>query len=180
MEKLLLHVCCAPCSGAIIEALDNEGVKPVVFFSNSNIVPKEEYDLRLAECKRYCKLFGLTLIEDDYDHDAWKEAIKGFEQEPERGGRCLRCFRYRLERAAKYAAQHGMDTLTTSLASSRWKDLEQVNAAGAFACGLFPGVHWWGHNWRKGGLQQRRADIIREQNFYNQTFCGCEFSHNKI
>ena len=176
MDKLLLHVCCAPCSGAIIEALDKDGVKPVVFFSNSNIVPREEYDLRLAECRRYCSKFGITVVEDDYDHAAWREAVKSFEHEPERGERCLRCFRYRLERAAKYATQHGLDTLTTSLASSRWKDLEQVDAAGGFACGLFPGVRWWGNNWRKGGLQQRRSEIIKEQNFYNQTFCGCEFS----
>lgn len=176
MEKLLLHVCCAPCSGAIIEALDKEGVKPVVFFSNSNIVPREEYDLRLAECRRYCEKFGIEVIEDDYDHAAWREAVRGFEHEPERGERCMRCFRFRLERAAKYAAAHGMDTLATSLASSRWKNLEQVDAAGTFACGLFPGVQWWPRNWRKGGLQQRRSEIIKEQNFYNQNYCGCEFS----
>ena len=147
-----------------------------MFFSNSNIVPREEYDLRLAECRRYCEKFGIEVIEDDYDHAAWREAVRGFEHEPERGERCMRCFRFRLERAAKYAAAHGMDTLGTSLASSRWKDLEQVYAAGTFACGLFPGVQWWPRNWRKGGLQQRRSEIIKEQNFYNQNYCGCEFS----
>ena len=108
MNNLLLHVCCAPCSGAIIEALDKDGVKPVVFFSNSNIVPKKEYDLRLAECKRYCQKFGIEVVEDDYDHTAWREAVRGFEHEPERGERCMRCFRFRLERAAKYASLHGM------------------------------------------------------------------------
>lgn len=147
-----------------------------MFFSNSNIVPREEYDLRLAECRRYCEKFGIEVIEDDYDHAAWREAVRGFEHEPERGERCMRCFRFRLERAAKYAAAHGMDTLATSLASSRWKDLEQVDAAGTFACGLFPGVQWWPRNWRKGSLQQRRSEIIKEQNFYNQNYCGCEFS----
>ena len=178
--KLLLHVCCAPCSGAIIEALDAGGEKPVVFFSNSNIVPREEYELRLAECRRYCRKYGLEVVEDSYDHAAWLQAVKGFEKEPERGARCLRCFAYRLERAARYARENGFGVLTTSLASSRWKDLEQVDRAGAFACSLFPGVAWWGQNWRVCGLQERRNEIIKEQNFYNQNFCGCEFSKNKL
>jgi len=67
--------------------------------------------------------------------------------------------------------------LTTTLASSRWKNLDQVNAAGEYACSLFPDVIWWDQNWRKGGLQVRRGEIIKEMNFYNQLWCGCEFSH---
>ncbi len=179
MEKtngMMLHVCCAPCSGAIIESLVKDGVRPVVFFSNSNIVPREEYDLRLAECRRYCEKFGLELVEDEYDHGAWLAAVKGREGEPERGERCLQCFRFRLERAAKAAAARRLHILSTSLASSRWKSLEQVDEAGRFACSLFPDVEWWGKNWREGGLQERRNEIIKEQDFYNQTFCGCEFS----
>ena len=101
---------------------------------------------------------------------------RGLEQAPERGPRCLQCFRYRLERAARFAKENGYDVLTTTLASSRWKDLDQVNAAGAWACARFPGVTWWPRNWRTGGLQQRRGEIIREQCFYNQLYCGCEFS----
>ena len=132
--------------------------------------------LRLAECRRYCEKFGLELEEDEYDHGAWLAAVKGREGEPERGERCLQCFRFRLERAAKAAAARSLHTLSTSLASSRWKSLEQVDEAGRFACGLFPDVEWWGKNWREGGLQERRNEIIKEQNFYNQTFCGCEFS----
>lgn len=180
MDRLLLHVCCAPCSGAIIEKLCNEGAKPAVFFSNSNIAPESEYNLRLAECRRYCRKFDIEVFEDEYDHAGWLTAVKGYEREPERGERCLRCFRYRLERAARFAAGHGFTVLTTSLASSRWKDLGQVDQAGSFACGLFPNVEWWGQNWRKNGLQQRRSEIIREQDFYNQTFCGCEFSHHRL
>ncbi|MBQ7610423.1 MAG: epoxyqueuosine reductase QueH [Bacteroidales bacterium] len=121
---------------------------------------------------------GLVVIDDVYDHEAWRCAVRGLECEPERGQRCLQCFRFRLERAARYAHEHGFNVLTTTLASSRWKDLEQVDAAGSYACSLFPGLRWWGRNWRKGGLQERRSAIIREQNFYNQTWCGCEFSHH--
>lgn len=173
---MLLHTCCAPCSGAIIETLVKNGIRPAVFFSNSNITPFEEYDKRRAEVYRYAEVFGLEVIDDDYDHAGWRCATRGLEREPERGARCLQCFRYRLVRAARYASTHGYHVLTTALASSRWKDLAQVDEAGSYACSLFPNVIWWGQNWRKGGLQQRRGEIIREQNFYNQTFCGCEFS----
>lgn len=178
-DGLLLHVCCAPCSGAVIEALVRDGLRPVVFFSNSNICPKEEYDLRLGECRRYCEHYALELVEDDYDHNAWLQIAKGREADPERAERCMQCFRFRLLRAAKFASGRGLGVLATSLASSRWKDLEQVDSAGQFACSMFPGVRWWGKNWRKGSLQQRRGEIICEQNFYNQTFCGCEFSRRQ-
>ena len=174
--KVLLHVCCAPCSGAILEHLCSEGVDTAVFFSNSNIVPKEEYDLRLSEVKRYAASLGVEVIEDEYDHEAWLQAVKGFENAPERGERCLRCFRFRLKRAAAYAASKGFPLLATSLASSRWKSLVQVDEAGSDACSEYPSLQWWGRNWRKGGLQERRNEIIREQGFYNQRYCGCEFS----
>ena len=79
-------------------------------------------------------------------------------------------------RAARYASQHGYTVLTTTLASSRWKDLTQVDEAGRWACDQVDGVTWWGQNWRKGGLQDRRNQLIRELNFYNQRYCGCEYS----
>lgn len=174
-SKVLLHSCCAPCSGAILECMVQNGIRPAIFFSNSNIVPRDEYELRKQEIVRYAESMGLTVIDDDYDHEAWLQHVKGLEDEPERGSRCMECFKFRLRRAAQYAAAHGYDTLATTLASSRWKSLEQVNAAGESACQGLP-VTFWAGNWRKGGLQPRRSEIIREQNFYNQDFCGCEFS----
>lgn len=175
--RVLLHSCCAPCSGAVIECMLANGIVPTVFFSNSNIVPADEYELRKAELKRYCSASGVPVVDDDYDHRAWLEAVRGLEREPERGRRCSACFLFRLKRAVSYAGQNGFDVLTTTLASSRWKDLEQVNAAGEAAC-AGSSVVWWPQNWRKGGLQPRRGEIIREQGFYNQLFCGCEFSKN--
>ena len=174
--KTLLHSCCAPCSGAIIEWMLNNGTGPVVFFSNSNIDTKEEFDKRLAELRRYCDSLGVELIVDEYDHEGWLSAVKGLEDAPERGARCLECFKYRLRRAARYASENGFEVLTTSLASSRWKSLEQVDEAGTAAV-TGTGVEWWPRNWRKGGLQPRRDEIIKEQGFYNQNWCGCEFSH---
>lgn len=175
-KRVLLHACCAPCSSAIVECMKMNGLEPVIYYSNPNIYPLEEYEHRRSECARYAEKWGLQMVEDPYDHEAWLRAVKGLEQEPERGGRCLQCFRYRLLRAARYAAAHGYAALTTTLASSRWKRLDQVDDAGSWACSQVEGVTWWAQNWRKGGLQERRNEIIREMDFYNQLYCGCEFS----
>lgn len=180
MKKVLLHSCCAPCSGAIIEWMLANGIKPVIFFSNSNITPFEEYEKREKECKRFAKEMGVEIVEDEYDHDDWLNIATGLETAPEKGARCLKCFKYRLSRAARFAAANDFDCLTTSLASSRWKSLEQVDEAGMEACAEVEGVDWWAKNWRKGGLQERRNQIIKEQNFYNQLFCGCEFSKKNL
>ncbi|MBQ5602934.1 MAG: epoxyqueuosine reductase QueH [Bacteroidales bacterium] len=175
--EVLLHTCCAPCSSAIIECLLNNGIRPVIYYCNPNIYPLEEYLVRKEECTRYAKALGLDIIDDDYDHEAWLEAVKGLENEPERGGRCLRCFKLRLLRTAEYARDNGFKVITTTLASSRWKSLEQINEAGEWACAQVPDVIWWDRNWRKGGLQERRLQIIKEYDFYNQLYCGCEFSN---
>ena len=86
------------------------------------------------------------------------------------------CFRYRLTHAARYAQKHGFHLLTTTLASSRWKNIQQIDAAGHLAVEGCPDVEWWDMNWRKGGLQNRRGELLKENEFYNQLYCGCEFS----
>ena len=187
--KVLLHTCCAPCSSAIIEALLKNGITPVIYYCNPNIFPQEEYEIRKDECTRYAKALGLEIVDADYDHENWLEAMKGLEAEPERGGRCLKCFKLRLLRTAEYARDHGFKVITTTLASSRWKSLDQINEAGLWACNAVENVPpddenippddrviWWNQNWRKGGLQERRLQIIKEYDFYNQQYCGCEFS----
>ena len=175
---VLLHTCCAPCSSAIIEALMKNGITPVIYYCNPNIYPYEEYEIRKNECTRYAQSLGLEIIDADYDHENWLEAVKGLETEPERGGRCLRCFKLRLLRTAEYASKRGIKVITTTLASSRWKSLDQINEAGHWAC-LNHDVIWWDQNWRKNGLQERRLQIIKEYGFYNQLYCGCEFSMRK-
>lgn len=181
--KLLLHTCCAPCSGAIIETLLKEGIRPTIYYCNPNIYPYEEYLKRKDECSRYAAECGLDMVDADYNHETWLQCVHGLEDEPERGLRCSACFRHRLLSSAQYAASHGFDTLATTLASSRWKDLSQVNAAGAWAvaqanaaAAAVKPLVWWDRDWRKGGLQERRSQIIREKGFYNQLWCGCEFS----
>ncbi len=152
------------------------GITPIIYYCNPNIFPFEEYEIRKNECTRYAESLGLEIIDDDYNHEAWLVEMAGLEDEPERGGRCLKCFKYRLLRAAKYAHEHGIRVLTTTLASSRWKRLEQIEEAGNFAVSHYPDVTFWAQNWRKGGLSERRLEIIKEYGFYNQRYCGCEFS----
>lgn len=184
--EVLLHTCCAPCSSAIIEAMMSSGITPVIYYCNPNIYPQEEYEIRKNECTRYAQSLGLEIVDADYDHEKWLEAMTGLENEPERGGRCLKCFKLRLLRTAEYAMQRGIKVITTTLASSRWKSLDQINEAGLWACERIKEtippddcVIWWDQNWRKGGLQERRLQIIKEYGFYNQLYCGCEFSMRK-
>ena len=106
--KVLLHTCCAPCSSAIIEAMLQNGITPVIYYCNPNIYPYDEYLIRKNECTRYAESLGLEIIDDDYDHEGWLQAVKGMENEPERGGRCLKCFKLRLLRTAEYAAWKGV------------------------------------------------------------------------
>lgn len=176
---VLLHTCCAPCSSAIIEALLQNGITPVIYYCNPNIFPHEEYEIRKNECTRYAQSLGLEIVDADYDHEGWLAEMKGLESEPERGGRCLKCFKLRLLKTAQYARERGIKAITTTLASSRWKSLDQINEAGLWACsqaGESETPVWWDQNWRKNGLQERRNQIIKEYDFYNQRYCGCEFS----
>lgn len=179
-SRILLHCCCAPCSSAILEWMMARDIKPTLFYCNPNIYPLEEYQIRKNEITRYAEKLGIEIIDDDYDHEAWLCHVKGLEQEPERGGRCLQCFKLRLLRTAQKAVELGFSEFTTTLASSRWKSLDQINAAGQWASEQVGGaVKFNEKNWRKGGLQQRRNELLKENGFYNQLYCGCEFSFRK-
>ena len=176
VSEVLLHACCAPCSSAIVEWMVAHGVRPTLFYYNPNIWPREEYEIRKAESRRHAESLGLRWVDGDYDHEAWLTAVRGLEGEPERGRRCLECFRLRLTAAALLARQLGLTYFATTLASSRWKSLEQITEAGRAAAAAVEGTAFWERNWRKGGLYERRNQLLRELGFYNQTYCGCEFS----
>ena len=193
LNRVLLHACCAPCSSAIVEWLTGHAIEPVIYYFNPNIYPREEYEIRKQESKRHAESLGIRWIDGDYDHEAWRQAICGLEQEPERGKRCEACFYHRLLATARQAQKEGIEWFATTLASSRWKNLEQVNAAGLKAQETVTGyglpvtgalspltAHrsplFWAQNWRKDGLQDRRNTLLKEYNFYNQLYCGCEYS----
>ena len=184
-KRVLLHACCAPCSSAIVEWLLAHDIEPVIYYFNPNIYPLEEYEIRKNESKRHAESLGITWIDDDYRHEAWREAVCGLEHEPERGRRCEACFYHRLLATAKKAQELGIPYFATTLASSRWKNLEQINAAGQAAALMANGerpkanVQFWAQNWRKDGLQERRNALLKEYGFYNQLYCGCEFSNSQ-
>jgi len=187
LDKVLLHACCAPCSSAIVEWLVAHDIEPVIYYYNPNIYPLEEYEIRKQESKRHAESLGLQWIDGDYAHDDWRQAVCGLEHEPERGKRCEQCFYHRLLATARKAQELCIPWFATTLASSRWKNLDQVNAAGLRAAqavrnqisdirSQISEVRFWAQNWRKDGLQDRRNELLKQYNFYNQLYCGCEFS----
>ena len=175
-KKLLLHSCCAPCAGEIMEAVAISNIETTVFFYNPNIHPQEEYEIRKDENKRFCEKLGFNFIDADYDKDNWFERIKGLENEPERGARCTQCFDMRFERSALYAKENGFKVYATTLGISRWKDMDQINSSGEKAANRYDEIKYWDFNWRKKGGAARMIEISKREQFYQQEYCGCVYS----
>lgn len=175
-DKLLLHSCCAPCAGELMEAFLESGIDYTIFFYNPNIHPEKEYLIRKEENIRFAQKHGVPFVDADYDTDNWFARAKGMENAPERGERCTMCFDMRFERTALYAVEHGFSVITSSLGISRWKDMNQINGCGARAVEPYEGLVYWDYNWRKGGGSQRMIEISKREQFYQQEYCGCVYS----
>ncbi|XAD56513.1 epoxyqueuosine reductase QueH [Salinicola lusitanus] len=174
--KLLLHSCCAPCSGEVMEALHASGIDYAIFFYNPNIHPEKEYLQRKEENIRFAEQHDIEFIDADYDTDNWFARAKGMEYEPERGIRCTMCFDMRFERTALYAKEHGYTLISSSLGISRWKDMNQINDCGHRAAAPYEGMEYWDYNWRKKGGSKRMIEISKRERFYQQEYCGCVYS----
>lgn len=175
-KKVLLHSCCAPCSGEVMEAMAASEIVYTIYFYNPNIHPREEYELRKSENIRFAEKEGIPFIDADYDTDNWFARAKGLEWEPEKGVRCTMCFDMRFERTALYAHENGFPVITSCLGISRWKDMDQINGCGERAAAKYPDITYWTFNWRKGGGAQRMLEISKRENFYQQEYCGCIYS----
>jgi len=175
-DKLLLHSCCAPCSGEVMEALLASEIDFSIFFYNPNIHPVQEYEIRKEENIAFAKKHDIPFIDADYDKDNWFARVKGLEWEPERGKRCTACFDMRFERTALYAHEHGFPVISSSLGISRWKDMNQINDSGVRAASRYPEIEYWTYNWRKNGGSARMYEIAKRENFYKQEYCGCVYS----
>jgi predicted adenine nucleotide alpha hydrolase (AANH) superfamily ATPase len=175
-DKLLLHSCCAPCAGELMEAFLESEINYTIFFYNPNIHPEKEYLIRKEENIRFAEKHGVPFVDADYDTDNWFARAKGMENSPERGERCTMCFDMRFERTALYAVEHGFKVMTSSLGISRWKDMNQINGSGARAVAPYEGLVYWDYNWRKGGGSQRMIEISKREQFYQQEYCGCVYS----
>lgn len=175
MKKTLILSCCGPCSAGVVEFFAKTKRPACVLFYNPNIDNAEEHDLRASENKRLCDFFNIPYIYIPYEPQVWLEQTKDYAAEPERGKRCSLCFSLRLKKAAQYAKENNFDCFTSVLGVSRYKNLEQVNAC-AEDVSKAVGIPYDFTNWRKGGLELRRAQLIKELNLYNQKYCGCIFS----
>lgn len=169
-KSFLLHICCAPCGGGCVERLKREeNVTPVLYYSNSNLCSKEEFDRRLESVKILAEAYNLRLEVDPYDHEAWLKAVSGFEDAPERGARCEKCFAFNLARAAA-RAQETESCFATTLTVSPMKSSRTIFAIGE----NLPGFKPWDFKKKEG--YKLSCTIAAELKFYRQNFCGCEFS----
>ncbi len=174
--KILLHSCCAPCSAEVMDALAASDIQTTIFFYNPNIHPRDEYEIRKQENIRYAEKLGMEFIDGDYNAIDWFDRTKGMENEPERGIRCTECFDMRFEVTADYAADHGFDLISSTLGISRWKNMDQINGSGERAVARHEGMTYWTFNWRKQGGSQRMIEISKDEEFYQQEYCGCVYS----
>ncbi|MEQ1401919.1 epoxyqueuosine reductase QueH [Acinetobacter baumannii] len=175
-NKLLLHSCCAPCSGEVMESLIESNINFSIFFYNPNIHPVKEYLIRKEENICFAEKYNIPFIDADYDTDNWFARAKGMENEPERGIRCTMCFDMRFERTALYAYENGFSLISSSLGISRWKNMAQINDCGIRAASHYPDIHYWDYNWRKNGGSSRMIEISKREEFYQQEYCGCVYS----
>ena len=174
MRKVLVHTCCGPCASACVPRLKAAGNAVVMCFANSNIDTRDEFDRRLAEAVRLAEVEGVDLLVAPYDHEEWlREVAAGFENEPEKGRRCERCFRYNLAKTAGYLAASGCDAFCTSLTVSPHKPSPVI-----FSASDDPRFLKEDFKKKDGfGLSVKRAAQL---GLYRQSYCGCEFSKRKM
>ena len=173
--KILILVCCAPCCCGVVEFIAKNNIDATLFFYNPNIFPQEEYEKRKSEVIKIANLYNIPFIDTDYNPTEYLNATKGLENCPERGERCSACFSLRLTKTAIYARDNNFDYFTSTLAVSRWKSLEQVSRIGTNVSNMIH-IPYLDINWRKQGLQERTHKIIKENNIYEQNYCGCPYS----
>ncbi len=176
--SLLLHSCCGPCSSYVTEYLAKY-FDIYLFFFNPNIYPESEYIKRLdAQSEWLDRTNYARLIEGDYDHMSFLNAVKGLENEPEGGGRCTKCFILRLEETARLASLGGYDYFGTTLTVSPHKNAELINNLGEGLADKY-NVKWLPSDFKKREGYKRSIELSREYELYRQNYCGCEFSLGK-
>ncbi len=174
MKKLLLHSCCGPCSTSVIERLEKE-YEVTVYYYNPNIDSENEFNLRLEEEKRYCKIKNIPVIEEGYNSQDFLSKVKGLENEKEGGARCPVCFRLRLEKTAKKAKELGFDIFTTTLSVSPYKNAEILNLIGK-EVSKQENIDYLEGNFKKKDGYKRSIILSKEFGLYRQNYCGCIYS----
>ena len=180
-KRLLLHVCCAPCSSYVLEYLSNY-FEITVFYYNPNIEPKSEFDFRQNEERRLISelktKYPVHFIAGEYNPEDFHAAIKGVENTGEGGERCRRCFNLRLSKTAQLCKSENFDYFTTTLSISPLKNAETLNDIGLAAAKEY-GVCWLYSDFKKKGGYLRSIELSKQYNLYRQNYCGCAYSKNE-
>jgi len=175
--KVALHTCCGPCASACVPRLKELGHEVTMVFANSNISSVAEFEKRREAAETLAKAEGVALEVLPYDHEAWlKNVAVGYEQEPEKGERCRRCFRYNLDKTAAFAKAHGFEVFTTSLTVSPHKVSAMVFEAGRGVGNREGGVVFLEEDFKKREGFKCSLKRSAELGLYRQSWCGCEFS----
>lgn len=174
-KKLLLHVCCAPCSAYISRDILMPEFDLTLYFYNSNLDSFEEYTKRLGAVSDFATRYKIPLIIEPYVHEEWTEKIKGHEQSPEKGARCLICYRDRLDKIVQFAKQNKFDLFTTSLLVSPYKDSVAINNISRELSAEY-GVTFLERDFQANDGFYKSQAVAKELGFYRQKYCGCEFS----
>ena len=176
---ILLHTCCGPCASACVPRLVEDGHEVMMLFANSNIDTREEFEKRKAEAEKLAKHDGVRFAALPYDHGEWlREVAAGYENEPEKGARCARCFRYNLAKTAAYAEEHGISSFTTSLTVSPHKVSQMIFSAANDLATPQPRnpVTFLPYDFKKREGFKLSVKRAEELGLYRQSYCGCEFS----
>ena len=174
-NKILIHACCAICSGYPITMLKEMGYEPVVYFYNPNIYPENEYQKRLEAERILCKFLKVELIEGEYNPKDFYDATKGLETEPEKGLRCHKCFELRLTKTAELAKKLGIEEFTTSIVISPHKNFELLSEIGTIIGDKY-NLSYKAIDFKKRDGFLKSNKLAKELNLYRQNYCGCKFA----
>ncbi len=178
VPTLLLHTCCAPCSSAVIKRLSNF-FKITVLYYNPNIEPKEEYEKRKEEQKRflmeYKTVHPVSFLDCDYENEKFLDIAKGLEEEKEGGARCPKCFFLRLSYTAQLAKKNSFDYFGTSLTVSPYKNAQILNQIGKRLEKDYD-IKYLYSDFKKNNGYKESIELSKDYNLYRQDYCGCKFS----
>lgn len=174
-DKIVLHTCCAICSGYPVSFLQDTGYQVISYFYNPNIYPDSEYQKRLEAERKLCSHFGCQLIEAEYNPDEYYCAVSGLEDEPEKGKRCDKCFELRLLKTAEFANANGIENFTTSIVISPHKNFVKLTSIGQKIAAEY-GLNYVAIDFKKKDGFLKTNKISRELGLYRQNYCGCKFA----
>ncbi|MBR2822965.1 MAG: epoxyqueuosine reductase QueH [Clostridia bacterium] len=179
--RLLLHCCCAPCSSATLERLQ-ESYDTDIYYYNPNIEPEAEFRKRAGEEERFVRAFrpdgGVRVMVAEYDHEAFETIARGRESLPERGERCYLCYELRMRKTAEYAKAKGYDCFTTSLSVSPYKVSRWINEIGERLAGEYR-IGFVHSDFKKQNGYARSIELSKEYGLYRQDWCGCVYSRQE-